>query len=252
MKKQIISLSLAAAVAVSFSGCFGGGSLTTPVKKRNQDIDASVMLDVKGEASKSFDNGLTNEKYTNVEKVTLGELKDKNEKLYNLILPIAKEAQKMYKERALPDDITKNGAQWLIGDINTLNITMASTSKGFNGRFSPFNDLLILNFEKNDNENLAKFLIAHEFAHAIALHVSEEKTMQKKLLDGASDAAGIALDIVLDKAYSDMKAKNAKTVKLIDSTVNENVFSMFFTDKDLANETKIVKQEKVVLWLKLL
>jgi len=85
MKKQIISLSLAAAVAVSFSGCFGGGSLTTPVKKRSQDVDASVMLDVKGKASKSFDDGLKNEKYTNKEKVTLGELKEKNEKLYNLI-----------------------------------------------------------------------------------------------------------------------------------------------------------------------
>lgn len=242
MKKQIITLSLAAAVAIGFTGCFGGGSLTTPVKERAQNVDATVMLDVKGKASKAFTKGLEQSKYTNKQTVSLGDLKASNEKLYNLILPIAQESMKMYKERALPEDILANSASWLTTDINTLNVTTVTTKSGkFNGRFSPFNDLLLINYTDSVDENLAKFLVAHEFGHAVALHVSEEKTMQKQILDGAADAAGIATEVVLNEAYLKLQAEDKKITDLIDLAVNEKVYANFFDEKDLENEKKIVK-----------
>ena len=244
MKKTIINLSLVTAVAIGFSGCFGGGGLEVPVTKRTQNVDAQVMkTDVKDGASKSFTEGLKQDKYKNQTTVSLKDLKNTNKDLYDLILPLAKEAQKMYTERALSEDITKAGAQWLVGDVETLNITLASTGGSFNGRYSPFNDLLILNVENNNNKELAQFLVAHELAHAISLHVSEDKTNQAKMLAGAEDAANVGLDVALNKAYLNLLEKDKKVALTIDEVAKE-LFTDFYSDKDLADEKKIVAARK--------
>ncbi|MEA2016825.1 MAG: hypothetical protein U9N59_00125 [Campylobacterota bacterium] len=244
MKKQIMTFSISAAIALGFTGCFGGGNLTTPVKQRTQDVNPKAMMDVKENAHKAFEESISKPKYTSKITTTLGELKSSNQKLYNLIYPIAQEAKRMYKERALPKDITDNGAQWLIADLNSLNVTTANTGKKFNGRFSPFNDLLILNYNDSIDENFAKFLIAHEFAHAIALHVSEEKTEQLAMLEGAEDIANVGLDIAINEAYLLIQSKDKRITDLIDLTVDEVAYNNLFTKKDLANEKKVLEQRK--------
>jgi len=227
----------------------GGGNLTTPVKKRAQDVDAKVMIEVAKDAPAEFAENLkiqdeeTKEYvYNNVKTQTLGELKASNEKLYNIIEPLAQEAKKMYVERELPEDIMKNSAKWLTEDVNTLNVTLATVknSKGerkFNGRFSPMNDLLITNYSDSVDDLEAKFLIAHEFAHAIALHVSEEKTTQARILEGAGEVANVALEVAINEAYIRIPPVAQKIVNM----AAEETFSNFFEEKDLETENKILK-----------
>jgi len=227
MKKEIIIIS--SVVAVLLSGCFGGGGkLTVPVKERAQDVDAKVMPNIKVNAHKEFTSSLENAKYSNIKTASLGQLKTSNEELYNLILPIAEEAQKMYKERALPQDILTNGAEWLNGDITNLNVTTATTSGKFNGRFSPYSDLLILNFEKRENDNSAKFLIAHEFAHALALHSSEDRTKMQQILDGSEDLTNLSQDILLNEAYVQLDSTISKNMDIV---VDEFVYNNLFNEK---------------------
>lgn len=243
MKKQILSVSIIASLIVGLTGCTGGsggGNLSTPVKERKQNVDAKVMKNLDKNAGKEFDSKLSSPKYKNVKTLSLGELKKHNLKLYNLIQPLALEAQKMYKQRALPEDILKNGAQWLIGDVNQLEITLASTGKNFNGRFSPFNNLLILNYNNKTDDNLAKFLIAHEFAHAISLHVSEDETSKARVKEGAGDAAGLALDIALNEAYLKLNQTSPQITKLLNGQAAK-VLNVLFTKDDVLTEQTVLK-----------
>lgn len=243
MKKQIITLSIVAAISIGFTGCMGGGGeLTVPVTKRAQDVDTKVMADIKANSTIELQEKLKQAKYSNTETSTLGELKDTNEELYSIIFPIAQEAKKMYAERALSEDITREGASWLAGDINTLKVTTTTTGNAFSGRFYPFSDLVIFNAEKSSEDiNLAKFIVAHEFAHAISLHVSEDKTAQLKMLDGAEDSSNIALDIAINEAYMKLQDQDKEITDLIDQKVSENVFANFFNEQDLKNEEMVVK-----------
>jgi len=245
MKKQIIKLSLIASLAIGFTGCFSNsGNLQAPVTKRAQDVTPKAMQDVKANAHKSFEKKLEQPKYTHKVTMTLGQLKSKNRDLYNIIYPLAVEAKKMYAQRNLPADIKKNGPQWLTGDVNTLNITLAQTSsKKFNGRYSPFNDLLILNYNNSIDKNKIRFLIGHEFGHAIALHVSEDKTQQLKMLQGASDAADLALDVSLNKLYIKLKKQQPQVAQMLDLSAKK-AKGVLYTDKDIQMEKKIFEERK--------
>ena len=247
MKKMFINLSVATVVASGLSGCFGGGNLTEPVTKRAQDINPKVMNEVRKNAPLDLEKRLKrkdkngNPIYTNMHTYTLGELKTKNRKLYNLIYPIAKEAQKFYTQRNLPADITKNGPQWLIGDVDNLKIIITKTNSGrFGGRYSPYNDLLIFNYNDKVNKLLADFLIAHEFSHALALHATEDQTKYDEAQKGAGNAANVALDVALNEAYLKL---DPKTKNLI-NTAAEKVFPMILTQKDIDAEKKILEKRE--------
>jgi hypothetical protein len=238
MKKQVINLSSVAVMALALSGCMGGG-LTVPVKERSQDVSAASMAKVAKNAPAGLKESLSSSKYSNTKTLSLDKLQDSNKKLYDLILPIAQEAQKMYKQRELPEDIVSNGSKWLNGDINSLEVTLTETSSGkLNGRYTPFNNLLVINYSDSADQKAIQFILAHEFAHALALHISEDRTAQDKALDGSEDAANLGLDIAINEAYKKLNKDIASAINL---TVEKIVFKNLFTQEDLEDEKKIVK-----------
>lgn len=244
MWKKIFTFFMAIIATAVFTGCVGGSTsnsgLKVPVKNRTQDVNPKVMDSVNSEVSKQFDEGVI-KKYKSSKRFSFGELKEKNRELHELMLPILQEARKMYKQRNLPKDILSKGPKWLIGDLDKLNITLAKGKKSnkFNGQYSPFDNILLVNYSKSVDKDLVRFLLAHEIAHAIGLHVSEDKTTEAKSLEGAEDATTLALDIALNAAYSKLGPianildRNAKSFK-----------GTFYTQKDIENEQKIAKNRE--------
>lgn len=235
MKKIVLSTALA--MVIGLAGCAtGGGKLTTPIKNRAQDIDPAVMTKVYNEAPKAFDEGIKRLKSS--QRYTFTELEKVDKKLYDLFLPLLTEAQKMYKERNLPKDILQNGPQWLLGDFSKLNITLAKSEKGrrFNGQYSPFDNILLVDYDESVDKNLLIFLLGHEIGHAISLHVSEDKTNEEKALKGAEDAAALALDVALNKLYA---ALDKSVAGKLDSAA-KMLQGQIFTKEDVEKDEKIV------------
>ena len=252
MNKQVINISVATLV-IGFTGCVGGSGLSTPVKQRAQDVDPKVMSEVNQNAPKAFKENLKikNSKtkeyvYKNQKDMSLRQLKDVDRKLYDLIIPLAKEAKKMYKERQLPEDIAIQGPQWLISDVETLNITLVSTaSKRLNGRYSPYNDLLIINYNDSINPMKVQFLVAHEFAHAIALHSTEDATARLRIREGVGALANVATDVLINESYLFLqKNTNGLATTAIDEIVEATVFDSIFNEDDLKAEMEILKSRE--------
>jgi hypothetical protein len=243
LMKQINNIFLALSIAtISFSGC--SKSIPVPVTERSQNVDPEIMKKVVSlKAGKNFDRDMKNSKYKSQKSVSLKELKTLNSNLYDLILPIAKEAQKLYKARNLPKEVYSNGSKWLLNDLEGLQVTLVETKSGkFNGRYSPFNNLLIINYDKTKvDENLAKFLIAHEFAHALALHVSEVETTQEDTLNSMIDLGNISEDVLINGIYISVKQKDVKNS--IDEKAEE-IFAELFTKEDLEYEKKLMQKRK--------
>jgi len=242
--KKLVSLSIAGILAIGLSGCFGGKEITTPVTKRQQEISVEALKDVNKNGPIYANKSLSQPKYFDKQVYTLGELKTKNKKLYDLIYPLAQEAQKMFKERNLPKDIQENAPKWLTKDVNQLKIILVKTkSKRFGGRFTPPDILIIINYSDNIDKNLARFLIGHEFGHAIAMHKAEEKTARLAMLHGASNAAEVALDVSLNEAYKKLKDKNPKAAQILDEMA-KRAKGTLYTQKDIEEEKKIIAQRK--------
>lgn len=254
MNKTFTKLStiglLSVATSILLSGCGGASTgVKAPVTEREQLINVKVMDSISSEygegKKKSFDE--SSEKGS-VKLVKSSSLKDMGPELTELITPLIEEASKMFKARGLSEEVMAKAPVFLQGEPGTLKITLYtySNSKGkktFNASYTPFNDIYIQNFDIStvENKDKARFIIAHELGHAVAMHITEDESNVQDILDGGSEIVNIGLDIATNEAYTSISPEQQKILDIAAIKISQ---WLGVTDEEMKTDSKILAERE--------
>lgn len=240
--KSLIQISLSTALALSLSGCLGGKEVSIPVTKRKQSIDPEAIVKI------HKDNQEVKEKIDIIQKAKpIASIKTSHPELYALLESIALRAQELYSKRKLDKDLLSKGPQFLQkGQFDKLKIVMESTeSKKLEASYMSFDVVTINNYEENkDKKELLAFVIAHEFAHALSLHYTEEESRQVGIGKAFYFAQVIAEELIYDTLYSQVAKTNPLLANKIDNLAAK-IFQIIGTSNDLATEKLILAARKL-------
>lgn len=113
-------------------------------------------------------------------------------------------------------------------------------------RYYPFGRIVLLadpaRFGEPAYANRIGFLIAHELAHGIAMHVEEQQTEVRAGRQLAEEAGRLAAEVALNEAYRLIKQKYPQYIPTIDEQAAAKFEELGYTTADLREDAKRMQE----------